>query len=287
MLFFLPLTEILSKLAHPRAIADVLLVFLVVYAVLKVLRGTRAAPMALGFGLFGLLYWLSVSEGLTTLEFILRGVALYIGVAIIVLFQSEIRQALIKFGNQFRTPFTRRRRGQFGEGIYDEIVLAATTLASSKTGALIVIERNVGLRGIIDAGVRVDAELSYDLIVAIFHSSSPLHDGAIIVRGDRIAAASCFLPLSLNPLLSKDLGTRHRAALGVTEDSDAVAIVVSEETGLISFVYGGRIKRAIDATRLRATIFQVVEDREVSTIEVANTLRSANSETGANEIILI
>jgi|SRR5437870_3360426 len=287
MLFFLPLTEILSKLAHPRAIADVLLVFLVVYAVLKVLRGTRAAPMALGFGLFGLLYWLSVSEGLTTLEFILRGVALYIGVAIIVLFQSEIRQALIKFGNQFRTPFTRRRRGQFGEGIYDEIVLAATTLASSKTGALIVIERNVGLRGIIDAGVRVDAELSYDLIVAIFHSSSPLHDGAIIVRGDRIAAASCFLPLSLNPLLSKDLGTRHRAALGVTEDSDAVAIVVSEETGLISFVYGGRIKRAIDATRLRATIFQVVEDREVSTIEVANTHRSANPETEANEIILI
>ena len=236
MLFFLPLTEILSKLAHPRAIADVLLVFLVVYAVLKVLRGTRAAPMALGFGLFGLLYWLSVSEGLTTLEFILRGVALYIGVAIIVLFQSEIRQALIKFGNQFRTPFTRRRRGQFGEGIYDEIVLA---------------------------------------------------DGAIIVRGDRIAAASCFLPLSLNPLLSKDLGTRHRAALGVTEDSDAVAIVVSEETGLISFVYGGRIKRAIDATRLRATIFQVVEDREVSTIEVANTHRSANPETEANEIILI
>lgn len=287
MLFFLPLTEILSKLAHPRAIADVLLVFLVVYAVLKVLRGTRAAPMALGFGLFGLLYWLSVSEGLTTLEFILRGVALYIGVAIIVLFQSEIRQALIKFSNQFRTPFTRSRRGQFGEGIYDEIVLAATTLASSKTGALIVIERNVGLRGIIDAGVRVDAELSYDLIVAIFHSSSPLHDGAIIVRGDRIAAASCFLPLSLNPLLSKDLGTRHRAALGVTEDSDAVAIVVSEETGLISFVYGGRIKRAIDATRLRATIFQVVEDREVSTIEVANTHRSANPETEANEIILI
>ena len=267
MLFFLPLAEILSKLAHPRAIADVLLVFLVVYAVLKVLRGTRAAPMALGFGLFGLLYWLSVSEGLTTLEFILRGVALYIGVAIIVLFQSEIRQALIKFGNQFRTPFTRRRRGQFGEGIYDEIVLAATTLASSKTGALIVIERNTGLKGISDAGVRLDAELSYDLIVAIFQSTSPLHDGAIIVRDDRVIAASCFLPLSLNPLLSKDLGTRHRAALGITEDSDAVAIVVSEETGLISFVRGGRIKRALDATRLRAAIFRAIEGRESEPVE--------------------
>src|SRR5947199_10584368 len=116
MLFLLPLTEILTRLAQPRAIADVFLVFLVVYAVLKVLRGTRAGPMALGFGLFGLLYWLAVSQGLTTLEFILRGVGLYIGVAIIVLFQSEIRQALIRFGNQFRTPFRRRRHSQFGEG---------------------------------------------------------------------------------------------------------------------------------------------------------------------------
>src|SRR5437764_757787 len=259
MLLLLPFTEILTKLAHPRAIADVLLVFVVVFAVLKVLRGTRAAPMALGFGLFGLLYWLSVSQGLTALEFILRGVALYIGVAIIVLFQSEIRQALIKFGHQFRRPFIRHRRGQFGEGIYDEIVLAATTLASTKTGALIVIERNVGLKGIVDAGVRLDAELSYDLIVSIFNLPSPLHDGAVIVRGDRIAAASCFLPLSLNPLSAKDLGTRHRAALGITEDSDAVAIVVSEETGLVSFVRRGRIKRALDATRLRAAIYKEIE----------------------------
>lgn len=259
MLLLVPLMETLSRLAQPRAIIDVFLVFLVVYAVLKVLRGTRAAPMALGFGLFGLLYWLAASQGLTTLEFILRGVALYIGVAIIVLFQSEIRQALIKFGNQFRTPFSRRRRGQYGEGIYDEIVLAAATLASTKTGALIVIQRDVGLKGLIDAGVGLDAELSYDLIVSIFNPASPLHDGAIIIRNDRIAAASCFLPLSSNPLLAKDLGTRHRAAVGVTEDSDAVAIVVSEETGLISFVRGGRIKRALDPTRLRAAIFQAIE----------------------------
>src|SRR5207244_11743750 len=153
--------------------------------------------------------------------------------------------------------------------IYGAIVLAATTVASTKTGALIVIERNVGLRGIIDAGVRVDAELSYDLIVAIFHSSSPLHDGAIIVRGDRIAAASCFLPLSLNPLLSKDLGTRHRAALGITEDSDAVVIVVSEETGLISFVRAGQIKRALDATRLRAAIFQAIEGHDSAELSPA------------------
>src|SRR6266446_5326541 len=262
-LLMLPLNHYLARLAEPRAIADIVLVFLVVYGVLKLLRGTRAAPMAAGIGAFALLYWLAVNQGLATLEFILRGALLYIGVAIIVLFQTEIRQALITFGNRFRVPFVRRQRGQFGESIYDEIVLAATTLASTKTGALIVIERNVGLRGIIEAGVRLDAELSYDLIVAIFNPAAPLHDGAIIVRGDRIASASCFLPLSLNPLLSKDLGTRHRAALGITEDSDAVAIVVSEETGLISFVRAGRIKRALDATRLRAEIFQAIEGGDV------------------------
>jgi len=261
-LLMLPLNHYLARLAEPRAIADIVLVFLVVYGVLKLLRGTRAAPMAAGIGAFALLYWLAVNQGLTTLEFILRGALLYIGVAIIVLFQTEIRQALIKFGNRFRVPFTRRERGQFGESIYDEIVLAATTLASTKTGALIVIERNVGLKGIIDAGVKLDADLSYDLMVAIFNPAAPLHDGAIVVRGDRIAAASCFLPLSLNPKLAKDLGTRHRAALGVTEDSDAAAIVVSEETGLISFVHAGRIKRALDATRLRSAIFQTIEGRE-------------------------
>jgi len=260
----LPLNHYLARLAEPRAIADIVLVFLVVYGVLKLLRGTRAAPMAAGIGAFALLYWLAVNQGLTTLEFILRGALLYIGVAIIVLFQTEIRQALIKFGNRFRVPFTRRERGQFGESIYDEIVLAATTLASTKTGALIVIERNVGLKGIIDAGVKLDADLSYDLMVAIFNPAAPLHDGAIVVRGDRIAAASCFLPLSLNPKLAKDLGTRHRAALGVTEDSDAAAIVVSEETGLISFVHAGRIKRALDATRLRSAIFQTIEGRAYS-----------------------
>ena len=262
LLLMLPLNHYLARVAEPRAIADIVLVFLVVYGVLKLLRGTRAAPMAAGIGAFALLYWLAVNQGLTTLEFILRGALLYIGVAIIVLFQTEIRQALIKFGNRFRVPFTRRERGQFGESIYDEIVLAATTLASTKIGALIVIERNVGLKGIIDAGVKLDADLSYDLMVAIFNPAAPLHDGAIVVRGDRIAAASCFLPLSLNPKLAKDLGTRHRAALGVTEDSDAAAIVVSEETGLISFVHAGRIKRALDATRLRSAIFQTIEGRE-------------------------
>jgi diadenylate cyclase len=138
------------------------------------------------------------------------------------------------------------------------VILAATTLASTKTGALIVIERNVGLKNVIDGGVQLDAELSYDLLLSIFNTASPLHDGAVVVRRHRIAAASCFLPLTLNPRLSRELGTRHRAAIGVTEDTDAVAVVVSEETGLLSFVQRGEIKRSLDATRLREAIFEAL-----------------------------
>src|SRR6476620_3293340 len=279
MLFLLPYTEYLRRMIEPRNVADIIFVFLLVYAVLKLLRGTRAVPMAAGIGVIIFLYWLSVKQDLATLEFVLSNGLLYIGIAIIVLFQSEIRQALIAFGNRFRVPFS-RHRGQFGEGVYDEVILAATTLASTKTGALIVIERNVGLKNIIDGGVKLDAELSYDLLISIFHTESPLHDGAVIVRRHRVAAASCFLPLTLNPRLSRDLGTRHRAALGVTEDTDAVAVVVSEESGLISIVQRGEIKRGLDAPKLRAAISEALEispKREKA--REPNKSPSADSET--------
>ena len=259
MLLLLPYTEYLGRLSEPRNIADVILVFLLVYAVLKLVRGTRAAPMAAAIGAFALLYWIAVRQDLATLAFILRGALLYIGVAIIVLFQYEIRQALISLGNRVRLPFTRGQQGQFGEGVYDEVILAATSLASTKTGALIVIERNIGLKNIVDGGVKLDAELSYDLLVSIFNTESPLHDGAVVVRRHRVAAASCFLPLTLNPRLSRDLGTRHRAALGITEDTDAVAVVVSEESGLISIVQHGEIRRGLDAPKLRAAISEALQ----------------------------
>lgn len=284
MLLLLPYTVYLKRLGEPRSIADIVLVFLLVYAVLKLVRGTRAAPMAAAIGALVLLYWLADVQDLSTLVFILRNGLLYIGVAIIVLFQTEIRQALISFGNRFRMPFTRGLRGQFGEGVYDEIVLAATTLASTKTGALIVIERNVGLKNVSEGGVKLDAELSYDLLVSIFNPATPLHDGAVIVRRHRIAAASCFLPLTLNPLLSRELGTRHRAAIGVTEDTDAVAVVVSEETGLISFVQRGQIKRGLDAPGLRAAIFEALESKREIPKEKAK-LKDAEAE--AEEIVSI
>jgi diadenylate cyclase len=265
---------------EPRNVADIVLVFVLVYGVLKLLRGTRAAPMTAGIAALVFLYWLSIKQDLATLEFVLSNGLLYIGIAIIVLFQSEIRQALISFGNRFRVPFSARHRGQFGEGIYDEVILAATTLASTKTGALIVIERNVGLRNVTDGGVQLDAELSYDLLISIFNTASPLHDGAVVVRRHRIAAASCFLPLTLNPRLSRDLGTRHRAAIGVTEDTDAVAVVVSEETGLISFVQRGEIKRGLDATKLRQAIFEALEAQPRKEKEQ----KQAENESEAEEI---
>lgn len=253
------LSDYIPTINTVRNVLDIALVFIIVYVVLKLLRGTRAVPTVVGMVILALLYWLSVAQDLATLEFVLRSAVLYIGVAIIVLFQSEIRQALIYFGNRLRFPVLRRQRGQYGETIYDEIVLAATTLSTEKIGALIVIERNVGLRNFIDAGVTLDAKLSYDLLVTIFNPSTPLHDGAVIIQNERIAAASVFLPLTKNPGISRELGTRHRAAIGITEGTDAISIVVSEETGLISFIENGYINRNLDTTGLRRLLLSAME----------------------------
>ncbi len=253
------LTEYIPPLTTLRNIFDIALVFVIVYVVLKLLRGTRAVPTVVGIVLLALLYWLSVVQGLATLEFVLRSAVFYAGIVIIVLFQSEIRQALIYFGNRFRFPILKRQRGQFGGSIYDEVVLAVTTLATEKTGALIVIERNVGLRNFIDAGLQLDAAVSYDLLVTIFNPSTPLHDGAVVIQNERIAAASVFLPLTKNPEVSRELGTRHRAAIGITEGTDAIAIVVSEETGLITYVEGGSVRRNLDTNALRKHLLDAME----------------------------
>jgi diadenylate cyclase len=253
------ITDYIPTVSTLRNVLDIALVFIIVYVVLKLLRGTRAVPTVVGMVIIGLLYWLAVAQELTTLEAVLRSAVPYIGFVVIILFASEIRQALIYFGNRLRFPILRRQRGSLGETIYDEIVLAVTTLASEKTGALIVIERDVGLRNFIDAGVQLDAKLSYDLLVTIFNPSTPLHDGAVIIQRERIAAASVFLPLTKNPGISRELGTRHRAAIGVTEGSDAISVVVSEETGLITFVENGAMKRNLDTTQLRALLLGAME----------------------------
>ena len=242
-----------------RNVLDIALVFIIVYVVLKLFRGTRAVPTVVGMVILGLLYWLAATQELSTLEFVLRYAVGFLGIAIIVLFQSEIRQALMYFANRLRFPILKRQRGQFGGSVYDEIVLAVTTLASEKTGALIVIERNIGLRNFIDAGVQLDARLSYDLLVTIFNPSTPLHDGAVVIQNERLAAASVFLPLTKNPEISRELGTRHRAAIGITEGSDAISLVVSEETGLITYVEAGVVHRNLDTNQLRKLLLDALE----------------------------
>ena len=262
-----------------RNFFDIALVFVIVYVVLKLLRGTRAVPTIVGLVLLGLLYWLAVAQDLATLEFVLRYAVAWVGFAVIVLFQSEIRQALIYFANRLRFPILKRQRGQFGGSVYDEIVLALTTLASEKTGELIVIERNVGLRNFIDAGVHLDAEVSYDLLVTIFNPSTPLHDGAVIIQNERLAAASVFLPLTKNPSISRELGTRHRAGIGITEGSDAISLVASEETGLITFVEGGRAVRNVDTTTLRKLLLEAMEIPLVERKrETTKTMKEADTE---------
>jgi len=204
---------------------------------------------------------------------VLRSAVFYVGFAIIVLFQSEIRQALIYFANRLRFPILKRQRSQFGGSIFDEIVLAVTTLATEKTGALIVIERKVGLRNFVDAGVQLDASVSYDLLVTIFNPSTPLHDGAVVIQNERIAAASVFLPLTKNPEVSRELGTRHRAAIGITEGTDSIAIVVSEETGLITYVEGGNVRRNLETNALRKLLLDAMDIPIVlQKRETANTI---------------
>lgn len=271
--------EYIPAISSVRNVIDIVLVFIIVYVVLKLLRGTRAVPTVVGMVLLGLLYWLASVQGLSTLEFVLRYAVVYIGIAIIVLFQSEIRQALIYFANRFRFPMLRRQRGQFGGSVYDEVVLAVTTLASEKTGALIVIERNIGLRNFIDAGVQLDARLSYDLLVTIFNPSTPLHDGAVIIQNERLAAASVFLPLTKNPEISRDLGTRHRAAIGITEGSDAISLVVSEETGLITYVDAGNVRRNLDPKTLRKLLLEAMDIPLIERKkESAKALKEADTE---------
>jgi len=229
------------------AALDILLVALLIYQVLVMIRGTRAAPMLAGLIVVAVIFYLARMGELTTLNWVVSRMLPYVVFALIVVFQSEIRHVLADLGR--RLSFL--RGGEAGGDSYDDIVLAANLFSQHQTGALIVIEREIGLRTHIESGVPLDARLSYDLLATIFHPSAPLHDGAVIIQKDRIAAAACFLPLSMNPLLSTQLGTRHRAGIGITEETDAIAVIVSEETGAISLAIGGQIERDLTVNQLR------------------------------------
>jgi diadenylate cyclase len=228
-------------------VLDILLVAYLIYQFLSLVRGTRAAPMLVGVAALGLIFYFVRMGDLPTLNWLLSTLVPYVVFALIVVFQSEIRHALANLGRRI----SMMRTSTSSADVYDDIVLAANLFSQNQTGALIVIEREIGLRTYIESGVALDARLSYDLLATVFRPSAPLHDGAVIVQRDRIAAAACFLPLSMNPILSTQLGTRHRAAIGITEETDAVAVVISEETGAISVAVAGKIDRDLTVERLR------------------------------------
>jgi diadenylate cyclase len=233
-------------------LVDILVVSLLVYEVLKLIRGTRAVQMAIGALVLVGLFYGSRWANLETTNWLIRNLVGYIVFAVIVLFQSDIRRALAHLG---RAPFFRYfAKPESAEDTIEELVVATSMLSAQRVGAIIAIERQIGLRNYIEGGIPLDALLTYDLIVSVFQPASPLHDGAVIVQDDRIAAAACFLPLTVNPKLAKELGSRHRAAIGLTEENDSVAIVVSEETGGISVVSDGQIESALPVETLRARL---------------------------------
>ena len=256
---------------------DILLVALLIYQVLTMIRGTRAAPMLAGLVLVAVIFYLARIGELTTLNWVVSHFLPYLVFALIVVFQSEIRHVLADLGR--RLTFLHGSSAESDS--YDDIVLAANLFSQHQTGALIVIEREIGLRTHIESGVPLDARLSYDLLATIFRPSAPLHDGAVIVQKDRVAAAACFLPLSMNPLLSTQLGTRHRAGIGITEETDAIAVVCSEETGAISLAIGGQIERDLTVEELRERLGAELR-RYMAPVTLPTSIGQNNDESDAD-----
>jgi diadenylate cyclase len=243
-----------------RNTVDVFVVSLLVYRGLLVIRGTRAATMLGGLAFIVFLYVMAKPLGLVTLSWLLGNFLSSLILVVVVIFQDEIRRGLTKVGLQ---PIFRRPDKSVYDKTIEDITLACTKFSRSKLGALIVFQREVGLDEFLEDAVILDAELNRKLLFSIFVKESPLHDGAVLIDGDRIKAAGCVLPLSYNPDLDPNLGTRHRAALGLSERSDAVIIVVSEENGAISLARDGRLTRNLDAAMLRDYLQRVTSNGDL------------------------
>ena len=234
------MAELMNNLSSTFiSIIDILLVATLIYYLLYLLKGTRSARIAFGIVMLILLYFIADRFQLQTMAWLLQNFLTYIVIAIIVIFQADIRKALATFG---RNPFLDFFRiGEKGAGYLVELQRAVNFLAQRNIGALIVIERELELKNLIETGIQIDAQIKSDLLVSIFNTRSPLHDGAVILSGGRIASAGAILPLSARADISKEYGTRHRAALGLSEETDAVIIVVSEEQGSVSLASDGRL----------------------------------------------
>lgn len=235
-------------------VVDMLIISFVVYQLVLLIRGTRAVQMITGFLVLAAVYQGAQFFELYTVNWVLDSIGNVLLIAIVVVFQADIRRMLTQVGTG--PLFGRMQRVAHGQAI-EEITRAAVLLAGRRIGALVVLARDVGLNEYMEGGTRLDAQVTKELILSIFLPSSPLHDGALVVQHGRIVTAGCFLPLTTNPNVSKTLGTRHRAAIGLTEETDAVVVVVSEEEGKISLVREGRITRDLDAGILRSTLQQL------------------------------
>jgi diadenylate cyclase len=232
------------------ALLDILAVAVVIYQLLQIVRGTRAAHILIGILTVAIVYQVAVRAHLEALRSLLSSLAPYSAIAIIVLFQSEIRRTLARLGRK------RLFGGYERPHSTDEILLALTSMSRDKVGALIVLERDIGLRTFIESGVRLESHISRDLLLSIFLPGTALHDGAVIIQKDHVAAAACFLPLSVNPMIAAKMGTRHRAGIGITEETDCLALIVSEETGAISVGAFGVLEADVTIQRVDERINQ-------------------------------
>lgn len=243
------------------AAVDIGLVAYVLYRFFILIRGTRAIPLINGIFILVVANFLSKYFGLFTLNWLLDKAILGASVAIPIVFQPELRRALEQLGRGrlLRTGFMSDESEQDVERVVDQLVRAAEMLSRTRTGAIIVIERLTGLNDVVESGIKLEALVSSELLLNIFVENTPLHDGAVIIRSNRVVAAACFLPLAEAIDVSIELGSRHRAAIGVTEHSDALVVVVSEETGTISVATSGHLVRHLDAKALRETLLSQLQ----------------------------
>jgi diadenylate cyclase len=241
-------------------VLDIVIVAIVIYEIILLIRGTRAVQMLVGLVILFVIFLVSREFDLLTLHWMLSNFLGSIILVVIILFQSDIRRALMRVG---RGPFFRSSPEE--QQLLREVTNAGTTLAGKRTGALIALERRINLGDYLEMGTPIDARVSEELIVSIFQPASPIHDGAVVIQSNRLSAAGCFLPISRNPNLSRSFGTRHRAGIGLSEETDAAVIIVSEETGKISLAVGGQITPGLDGPALRQALhvlFHVEEGDE-------------------------
>jgi diadenylate cyclase len=229
-------------------LVDIILMSIILYRLLLIIKGTRAAQMLIGLGVLLLASLLSSYFELYTIEWLIQSFWAQIVIAIIIIFQPEIRRALAQMGE---TQFLHTLTSAEELKSLEEIVRAAISLSNRKIGALIAIERDTSLKDFVEMGTPLDAKVSKEILLSLFHPTSPIHDGAVVIRGNRIVAAGCFLPITMSPEISRSLGTRHRAGLGLTEETDAVVIIISEETGEVSMAINGKLETHLDIGTLR------------------------------------